>query len=138
MLKGLMKTRVPKLGQWRNPRACNLLRIRRHIETRSIESFRFSLSLYTRINRETNCNLSCYYIRTSTKRNKNNSVHTLGFTRTVYKPKVCKNIVRESIEEELDSFCKNLQTITEIFQFVLTHIYDQSTMCYVLSDFDDF
>lgn len=27
MLKGLMKTRVPKLGQWRNPRACNLLRI---------------------------------------------------------------------------------------------------------------
>lgn len=30
-LKGLMKTRVPKLGQWRNPRACNLPRIRRHI-----------------------------------------------------------------------------------------------------------
>lgn len=27
VLKGLMKTRVPKLGQWRNPRACNLLRI---------------------------------------------------------------------------------------------------------------
>lgn len=25
LLKGLMKTRVPKLGQWRNPRACNLL-----------------------------------------------------------------------------------------------------------------
>lgn len=44
-------------------------------------------------------------------------------TRTVYKPEVCKNIFRESIEKELETFYKNLQTTTEIFQFVLRLVF---------------